>query len=241
MRESVKFNIEGLSSLSRLYLRARTREVDFSIKNLASLRVLTLAVDCKIDENIVTRLVDQIRHIETLDLNGNLSYFNLDQLYNLRTLSLNGTIDEEFNFELFENNLCEQLEDIEIVLSNLEEKTFLKLFDGYNFPYLVDFSLRFVTIKRLKNGFINRFPALRRLNISRCEIEMIENGSFSSLEQLCFLDLSFNRIENIDKNTFSELKNLQTLDLRFNKIPGFDPIFVGLRESAQFTIEYNRL
>ena len=219
-------------------MRARTREVDFSIKNLASLRVLTLAVDCKIDENIVTRLVDEIRHIETLDLNGNLSYFNLDQLYNLRTLSLNGTIDEEFNFELFEN-LCEQLEDIEIVLKNLEEKTFLKLFDGYNFPYLVDFNLRFVTIKRLKKGFINRFPMLKRLNISRCKIEMIENGSFSSLEQLCILDLSYNRIENIDKNTFSELKNLQTLDLRFNNIPF--RIFVGLRESAQFTIEYNHL
>ena len=54
-RESVKFNIEGLSSLKTMYLGTqKTREIEFSIKNLPSLSQLYLCTDT-IDENILTR------------------------------------------------------------------------------------------------------------------------------------------------------------------------------------------
>ena len=78
-----------------------------------------------------------------------------------------GCINENFNFELFKN-LCNQLEDIKISLGNtlycpnissIDEKTLFKLFDGYNFPYLVDFTIETLYINRLKKKFINRLPA----------------------------------------------------------------------------------
>ena len=72
--------------------------------------------------------MNEIPNIQELYLIGELYYFNLDSFSNLRELLLSGTIDEEnsnFNFELFKN----QLETIKIILN---EKNFVKLFDGYN-------------------------------------------------------------------------------------------------------------
>jgi hypothetical protein len=130
-KEPVKFNLEGLSSLKYLYLIANTSEVEFSIKSLPSLTRLYLYISGTIDEYKVTRLLDQLQHIQELYFNGKLSYFNLDSLVNLRELSLSGTIDERFNFELFKN-LCKQLENLKIEIKNIDENAFVNLFGDYN-------------------------------------------------------------------------------------------------------------
>ena len=135
-------------------MAANSAEVDFSIRNLNSLRRLYISITCKIDEKIITGLLEQLPTIQQLYLHGNFSYINLDSLVNLRELSIAGYIDEKFNIDLFKN-LCNQLEILKIVLANLDEKSFFKLFDGCNFPYLLYFSLRYFNVKRLKKEYIN--------------------------------------------------------------------------------------
>ena len=232
-RESVKFNIEGLSSLKRLYLGSNAEEVHFNFKNLPSLTRLYLSIDVKIDEDIVERVVNQVPNIQELYLNGQLSYFNLDNFVNLKELLLAGSIeDENFNFELFKN-LCNQLETIKILLN---EKTIVKLFDGYKFPNLLDFSIECSNIKRLNKELFSRFPSLIRLQISSCRIEIIEHDSLSNMQQLSSLDMSRNEIESIEENAFSMLKNLKTLDLSGNNLRNIDQKFTGLLESVELTI-----
>lgn len=232
---SVKFILEGLSSLNTLHLGTKTAEVDFSIKNLPSLSTFSLSISGRIDEDIVRGLFEQLPYIQELHLKGNLSFFNLDILVNLKKLVLSGTIDEKFNFELF-NNLCNQLEDIRIYLTNINENVYIKLFVGYTFPFLVYFSLSFLRIRRFKKEFINGFPKLKQLNISECKIQVIEHDSFSYLEQLCSLNLSTNLIEFIEDNAFSNLKNLQQVDLSYNNLYYFDTKSVDLIESAMLKI-----
>lgn len=159
----------------------------------------------------------------------------MDNLVNLRKLSLSVIIDETFNFELFKN-LSNQLEDILIRFFNADEKTFFRLFDGCNFPYLEVFTIEYIEIKRLKKEYLNGFSTLRQLNITSCEIEVIEHDSFSNMQQLSVLDLSRNRIGSIEKNAFSKLENLQTLKLRNIRLTNFDREFIGLRNSVQIDI-----
>ena len=94
-------------------------------------------------------------------------------------------------------------------------------------------------MKRLKKEFIDRLPKCEKLNLYECDIEVIESDSFSNMQQLSTLDLSRNRIVYFEENVFSKLKNLQTLDLSYNKITKFDPKFIGLRESAKYSIKNN--
>lgn len=240
-RESVNINLEGLNSLKKLHLKANTAQVYFSIKNFPSLTNFSLSISGTIDDNIAIKLCEQLPHIEELNLKGNLSYFNFDSLFNLRVLELSGTIDETtFNFELFKN-LCNQLEDIQIRLANIDENTFIKLFVDYTFPCLEEFTLNFLQIKRLTKEFLNSFPMLKRLNIFDCNIKVIGHDSFSNLEQLCFLDLSNNHIEIIGIDVFSSLKNLQKVNLSDNNLFVFDPKTIGLRQSAILEIENHNL
>ena len=235
----MEYKIEGLTSLKKLHLELNASKVEFSIKNLPSLTNLSFFskfLSCNINDDIVRRLLDQVPHIQELHLGGYLSYFNLDNLVNLRKLLLNGSINKDFNFELFKN-LCNQLEDIKIIISSIDEKTFFKLFDDYNFPYLVDFTIQFLDIKRLTREFINRLPIVRQLIITQCEIEVIEHDSFSNMQQLTSLNLSKNRIEFIEESLFSKLKNLQKLDLSDNRLTNFDRKFIGLSESVEVKIE----
>ena len=226
----MKFNIEGLSSLETLHLKANTAEVEFSIKNLPSLINFDLSISGTIGDYIVTSLFEQLPYIQELHLDGN----NLDNFVNLRVLELSGTLDENFNFELFQN-LCNQLEDIKIFFTNIDEKSYIKLFVGYTFPYLVGFAISFLKTKRLKKEFLNGFRMLKHLNIFDCNIKEIAHDSFSNLEQLCSLYLSYNRIEFIGFNVFSKLKNLQEVDLTHNEFIDFDIAKrIGLKEIEKF-------
>lgn len=213
----------------------QTSQVYLSIRNLPSLTRLYLTFDGIIDDHIVRELFHQCPNIKELYLEGIISYFNLDDFINLRQLSLSGFIDEKFNFELFKN-LSKQLEDLTIGFANIDEQTYFKMFDGYKFPNLVDFTLGRFNMKRVKKEFINRFPELRRLKISDCNIEVIERDSFSHLKKLCWLILRRNRIEFIEKKAFSKLKNLQKLDLTDSGLANFDPKFVCLRKSVEVSL-----
>ena len=219
-------------------MAANTKQVNFSIKNLPSLRKLSLSFDFTKNDDIVTRLLDQVPHIEELQFGGRLSYFNLDSLVNLKVLSLSGFIKDNFNFELFKN-LCNQLESIKINLGKIDEKTFFKLFDGYNFPYLLDLTIEFLDQKRITKEFIDRLPIHRQLNITNSKIEVIEHDAFSNMQQLTSLNLTCNRIKFIEKNAFSKLKNLKTLDLSDNRLTKFDGNFIGLGFSVEVNIEHN--
>lgn len=218
-----------------MYLKVNAVDVDFSIRNLPSLRALNLSTrSFTINDNILTRLLEHAQHIEELNLRGGtFSYFNLDSLFNLRELSLIGSIDSLFNFELL-TNLCKQLESVNIDLRNIGEKTF-KLFEGCHFPYLIDFRGRAIEINILRKVFLDRFPMVRNLNLCDCNIEKIEHKSFSNSHQLRILDLSRNQIKSIEKNAFSALKNLEKVFLSYNNLEEIEPTFLGL--SADFNIE----
>ena len=172
----------------------KSAEVDFSIRNLRSLTSLCLSLGYTIDQSILTKLLDQLKNIQKLYLRGDISYLNLDDLFNLKLIYIEGTLSTNFNFELFKN-LSKQLECLMISFSNIDEKTFAKLFDGLNFPYLIDFHIWECNMKRLNKEFLNHFPMLIQLCLTDCNIEIIEQDSFSNLKQLNYLDLIKNSIE----------------------------------------------
>ena len=198
------------------------------------MKFLNVVTSCTIDDDMMTQLLDQVKHIEQFELNAHHSDYNLDYLFNLKLLSLRGIITQDFNYELFKN-ICCQLEEVNIALVNVDEK---KLLDGYNFPYVKNFAIRRSNIKRLnKKSIINRFPFLRQLFILQCNLEEIEPGAFSNIKQLECLDLSQNRLKFIEKDTFLSLKNLQTLDLSKNELTYLNAEFSGVRNSAEIILE----
>lgn len=232
-RESLSINIEGLSSLKFLHLGEDSNEIYLSLSNLKSLTNLSLSISCTIDENIITNLLDILQRIERLHLHGNLSYFNLDYLVNLKYLALFGTLNESFNYELFKY-LCNQLETLNIELTNIDEK---KLFYGHSFSNLKSFSIVKCNIKRLKKEFVDSFPMLQQLFILDCNLEEIEHDVFANLKQLNILDLSINQLKFIEKDTFLNLKNLEKLDLSNNGLTNLDAEFIGVRNSVKILLE----
>ena len=125
-------------------------------------------------------------------------------------------------------------------MGKIKEKTLFKLFDGYNFPYLADFTIKFVHVKRLTREFINRLAIIRQLIITQCEIEIIElDDLFSNMQLLTSLNFSGNLIKLIEENAFSKLNNLETLDLSSNRLTKFDRNFISLENSVEVNIEYN--
>ena len=201
---------------------------------------MSLEISCTIDQNIITKILDDVRHIEELFLRGDFSYFDLDSLFNLKTLSLSGTIKDSFNIELFKN-LCNQIEILNLSLSKIDLKTFYKLFDCHNFLNLDSLALISCNIKKLEKEFINQFPMLRKLFLIDCNLEVIEQDIFSNLKQLKCLDLSHNRLKFIEKDTFSNLKNLQILDLSKNQLTNLDAAFTGVRNSVDIFLENEEL
>ena len=125
-----------------------TNKFDFTIKNLPSLTNLSLTFYENVNEDIVTRLLDQVPHIQELHLNDTLSYFNLDNLVNLKVISLSGRINENFNFELFKN-LLNQLEVLFINnITNIDYESLLKLFAAHKFSNLARLYLSGCNIRR---------------------------------------------------------------------------------------------
>lgn len=93
-----------------MFLEVNSDKVDISIRNICSLKHLSLFWKPGIlDESVISDILDKFQSIEILHLHGKFPYFNLDKLINLKLLYLNGDISENFNFELFKN-LFNQLE-----------------------------------------------------------------------------------------------------------------------------------
>ena len=230
------FNIEGLSSLKVLSLKSKSTDTSFSIRNLNSLISLYLYISTIDDKNL--KVLEQVQHIEQLNLCGNISYLNLDFLSNLKMLAITGTITESFNIELLKN-LSYQLEGLNIMLKNVDEKTFFKLFDGCNFQNLHNLSLSDFNFERFKKEYINPFPMLRQLYLLECNVKEIEKDAFSNLnlKNLTLLDLSGNWLKFIEKNTFSNLKNLEILDLSDNLLEHVDAEFIGVRNSVKIFLD----
>ena len=191
-------------------------------------------IGCTIDDNYITQLLDQLQYIENLCLCGDFSYFSFDSFVNLKLLSLEGTINESFNMEIFKN-LCYQLEGLKINLTNIDDKTFFKLFNCHNFSNLQKLSIVKCNLSILKKEFISRFPMLSELFIIGCNLEVIEHDVFSNLKQLFCLDLSQNKLKFIEKDTFSNLEKLQTLDLSKNQSSNFE--FINVSNSVEIILE----
>ena len=154
-----------------------------------------------------------------LKLRGKLSYFNFDNLSNLKRLDLNGSIMDDFNVHLFDN-LCNQLENITIFCSNLDDKHLEKLFYSRNFPNLTTFSITFSHSNiKLEKKLFDGLRMLQKLIIyDNRHARIINNYVFSNLIELQELRLSGTCIECLNKTLFSNLINLKKLYLNGNKI-----------------------
>ena len=134
-----EIKIEGLSSLKSLTLRFESLN-QVKLRNLFALRRFELDLETPINSEVLFKFIENSPYIETLHLHGDLSCFNLDSLSNLNELTLTGIIKDDFNVHLFDN-LCNQLEYIDIRCKNLDDKYLEKLFYGRNFPYLTNFAI----------------------------------------------------------------------------------------------------
>ena len=220
-----------------------------------------------INSESLLKLIDNSPYIEILQLCGKLSHFNLDSLSNLKVLVLYGTIMDDFNFQLFDN-LCNQLEDINISCENFNDKYLEKLFYGRNFPYLTTFyiSFSFECIKLEKKLFdglrmlqkimisysknvqivdadvFSNLIELQELHLSDSCIEFIDKTLFSNLINLKQLTLCRNGLESIEENSFSNLHNLESLDLSVNRLTSLNSkSFVGLDNLKELDLRHNKL
>ena len=129
-------------SLKTLILRFESLPNQVILTNLFAVRTVELDLKTPINSEVLLKLIENLLYIERLRLHGDLSYFNLDSLSNLKELVLYGTIMDDFNVHLFDN-LCNQLEYIQISCSNSDDKYLEKLFYGRNFPNLTTFCISY--------------------------------------------------------------------------------------------------
>ena len=234
------------------------------------MRELELNLKKAINSDELFKCIKYLPNIEILDLCGYLPYLSLDSLYNLKSLRLVGKVLDDFNFQLFDN-LCNQLEGIQILISNIDDKCLSKLFYGRNFPYLTSLYLSGTGITKLEKKFLNGFPMLQKMwfpsiinlqfidhdafsNLTKLEVLSLNSSLnrtytmsldkrfFSNLINLKRLYLSLNRLDAIDENLFSSLHNLENLDLNSNELRSLDPkSFVGLRSLKKLNLKNNHL
>ena len=223
-----EIKIEGFSSLNFLSFMFHTLN-QVILTNLIELRKVMLYLETPINSKVLLKLIEYLPYIEKLHLHGKLSYFNLDSMFNLKELCLSHTLMNDFNFHLFDN-LCNQLEYINISCRNFDENCVEKLFYGRNFPYLS--TLYIVNSSALSSSgscieFIDKTMFSNLINLKKLilyvnQIESIEENSFSSLHNVEHLDLSCNRLTSLSAKSFVGLDNLKYLNLAGNKLVNFE-------------------
>ena len=214
--ESVNIELDGFYSLE--YLKLNINRFSMRVRNVPSLK--HLVIECEFfNESLSKRIFENLPNIKELELNGVFSDINLNDLVNLEKLKLTGKIFDQnfyfdnlekkffsgqidynfFNFGLFEN-LCNQLEELSIDISNIDDEMFSQLF------------------------YDQHFSRLKRLHIMNSEITKLEKEIFEGFPMLQYLSITGNkRLREIDTNVFSNLKNsLKNLDLRCNNLTYFD-------------------
>ena len=237
------------------------------LTNLFAIKRFELDLKTQINSEVVFKLIEYMSYIEILFLRGDLSYFNLDSLSNLKRLDLTGTIMDDFNVHLFDN-LCNQLESIDIRCKNFDQKYLEKLFYGRNFPYLTRLFIldslsniklekklfdglgmiqqlkifRNQNLRIIGNDVFSNLIELQELYLSDSCIKFIDKTQFSNLINLKKLSLYHNQIESIEENSFSNLHNLEYLNLRCNELRSLSSkSFVGLDNLKELDLCHNKL
>ena len=186
---------------------------------MTSLTVLFLNIDKRnyINDKF-SNIFENLSSIKELNIYGVLDNFNLDFLVNLKSLKLSEKITNDFNFGLF-NNLSNNLRELSISISNIDDEQMTKLFYNRNFPCLEYLEIKFTKITKLEKWLFDGFPNLQNLFIAHNkELRQIDNDVFSSLTDLGHLRLNNNCIKTIKHSHFSKLINLHTLNLNANRI-----------------------
>ena len=213
------------------------------LSNLFALRKLDLQLETPINSEVLLKLTEYLPYIEILYLYGYLSYFSLDELSNLKELHLSHTIMDDFNFDLFDN-LCKQLEYIEISCTNFDDKCIKKFFFGRNFPFLTTIYINSSTRDiNLQKNLFDGLQTLQKLDFSLCNnVRIIDNEAFSNLVELQDLNLTDTYIEFIDKSVFSNLINLKKLSLSRNRLVSIEEsCFSNLHSLENLDLSFNRL
>ena len=231
------------------------------------MRRVELSLYSSINSEVLFKFIENLPYIEILHLIGKLSDFNLDSLSNLKQLYLYGRIMDDFNDHLFDN-LCNQLEDINICCRNLDNKCVENLFYGRNFQYIRSLyifesylniklekklfdglrMLKILKIHKNKNlriidaDVFSNLIQLQELGLTEACIEFIDKSLFSNLINLKNLTLYENQIESIEENSFSNLHNLEYLNLSCNQLRSLSAkTFAGLDNLKELDLRHNQL
>ena len=215
-----------------------------------------------------SELYEYLPNIETLALHGYFSNLNFDNLINLRKLHLFCYFLDDFNFDSLFKSICNQLEEIVIVCTNINDTFLAKLFYSHNFPYLHKLIISKTMITKLEKKFFDRFPMLQTFSAyENKQLAKIDDNAFSQLKHLTDLYLHDNCIESIDKShfsadltklkilhldgnpfkhiredAFSDLINLQSLSLNNAQLTSLSPKFlVGLNNLKSLSLNNNKL
>lgn len=236
-------NLERLSLKSLGFVYRHERMDRVSLGNLNSLLELSISAN-KVDLELQTKIIENCPYIETLNLCGKLYNFNFLSLNYLRELSLHGQIQEDFNFDIFNETLCKKLEKLSIGIenTNIDNENLAKLFKDHHFPNLVDLSIRFSkqTDSAEKNLF-DRFANLHTLKIDQ-GFRLIDNDIFSNLKHLVNLEMSNGFIESLNQRFFSQLTKLESLYICSNGIASIEEnTFLYLKNLHNFQFHYNNL
>lgn len=228
--------IDSLSSLEYVYLRFNSvKEIKF--KNLYALKELELESDVNFD--IQTDLFDQLPNIEKLSYKNLLTKFEFNKLDKSIIIT---QAKKSFNFDLFINEYCNELEIFEIRESSIENITWL--LSNYYFPNLLLLTISCCDFTRVeKKWFDSLQPMIPQLKLNfNYNLQKIDPDVFSNLKQLVSLDLSYNIIETLDRRLFSSLINLESLYLNNNHLKTLEGnIFSDLMNLKKLDLYYNKL
>ena len=217
------------------------------LDGLSSLSNLSLEFDGSMEESLPTKIFEHVSTIKSLYLNGSFSgsfsNLKLDSLVNLDKLLLHGLLEEDFNYDLFEN-LCTQLRILTLGFSDCDIEQFVKIFNGHVFSSLIVLKIEFSFMTKLdEKKMFQGFPMLNTLNICLNEtLQIITNDVFSSLTNLVHLKLESNSIEKLDQTSFSSLVNLESLSLRRNDIEFIgENVFSNLKNLKRLDLSQNSI
>lgn len=183
-----------------------------SLGNLNSLLKLGISAD-RVDLELQTKILDNCPNIEKFGLAGNNLYnFNLDSFIYLREFSLSGYINDDFNFDIFNETICKRLEKLSIGINNtnIENVNLAKLFKHHHFPNIVDLSIKFSKTDKAEKNLFDRFANLHTLYLIH-GFHITDTDIFSNLKHLVDLEMCNGFIETLNQTFFSQLTKLESL------------------------------
>lgn len=101
---------------------------------------------------------------------------------------------------------------------NNPQVTFLPVNVHEKFPNLVQFKVKYCSLKKITAENFKDLKKLEVLKLSSNHIDFIAEGSFNSLMELRVLDLSNNLLKNLHADWIGSCRKLQTLFLSSNQL-----------------------